>query len=479
MNLEDLIKDDIFKYFHEISNIPRCSHKENRIADYLEQFAKDRKLAYIRDQENNLIIKRNIESNQSVALQAHIDMVCIKNEGASHDFSKDPLTLQLTNNLLSAKNTTLGADNGIGVAYMLALLADDYYKGPNLECIFTTNEEDGMSGASMLDLTSLNSMFLLNLDSEEEGKLYVSCAGGIVCNFHIPIKYKLRQGFTYNIKISGLKGGHSGLEIDKNRGNAIKQAARILNYLQEESIAFRLVEINGGKKHNAIPEETTMKILLKNTDQLEDLKALINNCQNIFQKELRHNDPDVKVTLTYINNEQINTFSKGTTITLIGLLNLLPNGVIKMSDEIPLLVETSANIGKVIQENDFIKITTSLRSSKDENIDTLLEMFDQLKTAFNLQFTTEYSYPGWNYDKNSLLKEIAKETYNNLFNQKLEEIAIHAGLECGFFRNKKADLDIISFGPNIYNIHTPDESVDIISVKKVYNFLKAILKKLG
>jgi dipeptidase D len=479
MNLEDLIKDDIFKYFNEISNIPRCSHKENRIADYLEQFAKARKLAYIRDQENNLIIKRNIEGNQSVALQAHIDMVCIKTEGTSHDFSKDPLNLQLTNNLLSAKNTTLGADNGIGVAYMLALLADDYYKGPNLECIFTTNEEDGMSGASMLDLTSLNSKFLLNLDSEEEGKLYVSCAGGIVCNFHIPIKYKLRQGFTYNIKISGLKGGHSGLEIDKKRGNAIKQAARILNYLQEESIAFRLVEINGGKKHNAIPEETTIKILLKNTDQLEDLKALINNCQNIFQKELRNNDPDVKVTLTYINNEQINTFSKGTTITLIGLLNLLPNGVIKMSDEIPLLVETSANIGKVIQENDFIKITTSLRSSKDENIDTLLEMFDQLKTAFNLQFTTEYSYPGWNYDKNSLLKEIAKETYNNLFNQKLEEIAIHAGLECGFFRNKKADLDIISFGPNIYNIHTPDESVDIISVKKVYNFLKAILKKLG
>lgn len=479
MNLEDLIIDDIFKYFNEISNIPRCSQKEDRIADYLEQFAKARQLAYIRDQENNLIISRNIEGNQSVALQAHIDMVCIKTEGTSHDFSKDPLTLQLTNNLLSAKNTTLGADNGIGVAYMLALLADDYYKGPNLECIFTTNEEDGMSGASMLDLKSLNSKFLLNLDSEEEGKLYVSCAGGIVCNFHIPIKYKLRQGFTYNIKISGLKGGHSGLEIDKKRGNAIKHAARILNYLQEESIAFRLVEINGGKKHNAIPEETTMKILLKNTDQLEDLKALINNCQNIFKKELRYNDPDVQVTLTYINNEQINTFSKGTTITLIGLLNLLPNGVIKMNDEIPLLVETSANIGKVIQENDFIKITTSLRSSKDENIDTLLEMFDQLKTAFNLQFTTEYSYPGWDYDKNSILKEIAKEVYYNLFNEKLEEISIHAGLECGFLKNKKADLDIISFGPNIYNIHTPDESVDIISVKKVYGFLKSLLINLG
>lgn len=479
MNIHDLIKEDIFKYFNEISSIPRCSHSEDKIADYLVQFAKSRNLKYIKDQENNLIIKRETGSLQTVALQAHVDMVCIKSEGSSHDFSNDPLTFQLSNNLLSAKNTTLGADNGVGVAYMLALLADASYEGPNLECIFTTNEEDGMTGASKLDLTSLNSKFLLNLDSEEEGKLYVSCAGGIVCNFHIPIKYKLRDGYTYSIKISGLKGGHSGLEIDKKRGNAIKQAARILNYLQEESIAFRLVEIHGGKKHNAIPEETTIKILLKNMDQLEDLKALINNCQNIFQKELRHTDPDVKVTLTFINNEQINTFSKSTTITLIGLLNLIPNGVIKMNDELPLLVETSSNVGKVIQENDFLKITTSLRSSNNESIDSLLEMFDQLKTAFNLQLTTEYSYPGWDYDKNSLLKEMAKETYYNLFNENLEEIAIHAGLECGFFKNKKADLDIISFGPNIYNIHTPDESVDIISVKKVYHFLYALLKKLG
>lgn len=479
MELQDLIKEDIFKYFNEISNIPRCSHKEDRIADYLVQFAKSRNLKYIKDQENNLIIKREIGSQKTVALQAHIDMVCIKTESSSHDFSNEPLTLQLVNNLLSAKNTTLGADNGIGVAYMLALLADTSYDGPNLECIFTTNEEDGMTGASNLDITNLESKFLLNLDSEEEGKLYVSCAGGIVCNFHIPIKYKLKQGYTYIIKISGLKGGHSGLEIDKKRGNAIKQAARILNYLQEESIAFRLVEINGGKKHNAIPEDTTIKILLKTTDQLEDLKALVNNCQNIFQKELRNNDPDVKVTLTYINNEQINTFSKSTTITLIGLLNLLPNGVIKMDDELPLLVETSSNVGKVIQENDLVKITTSLRSSKKESIDSLLEMFDQLKTAFNLQFSTEYSYPGWSYDKNSILKEMAKEIYFNLFNEKLEEIAIHAGLECGFFKNKKADLDIISFGPNIYKIHTPDEAVDIISVRKVYEFLKSLLKDLA
>lgn len=479
MNLQDLIKEDIFKYFNEISSIPRCSHKEDKIADYLEDFTIKRNLTYIRDQENNLIIKKETGSQQTVALQAHIDMVCIKTEGSNHDFFSEPLTLQLSNNLLSAQNTTLGADNGIGVAYMLALLADADYEGPNLECIFTSNEEDGMTGASKLDLTNLKSNYLLNLDSEEEGKLYISCAGGIVCNFHIPIKYKLRQGYTYSIKISGLKGGHSGLEIDKNRGNAIKQAARILNYLQEESIAYRLVEINGGKKHNAIPEDTTMKILIKNTDQLEDLKALINNCQNIFQKELRHNDPDVKVTLNYINNEQLNTFSKSTTITLIGLLNLLPNGVIKMSGEIPLLVETSSNVGEILQENDLIKITTSLRSSNNESIESLLEMFDQLKTAFNLQFSTEYSYPGWAYNKNSILKEEAKKVYYRLFNENLEEIAIHAGLECGFLKNKKADLDIISFGPNIYKIHTPDEAVDILSARKVYVFLKALLHNLG
>ncbi len=478
MNIQDLIKKDIFKYFYEISNIPRCSHKEVRIADYLEQFAVTQKLVYSRDKENNIIITRNIDSNQYVALQAHIDMVCLKTENSFHDFSKEPLTLQLNKSQLSAKNTTLGADNGIGVAYMLALLADANYEGPNLECILTTNEEDGMTGAANFDIKNLKSDKLINLDSEEEGKLYVSCAGGIVCDFLIPIKYKLREGHTYSIKISGLKGGHSGLEIDKKRGNAIKQSARILNYLQEESIAFRLIEINGGKKHNAIPEEATMKILLKNIDQFEALDALINNCQNIFQKELRHQDPDVKVTLTYLNKEKVNTFSKGTTITIIGVLNLLPDGVIKMSDELPQLVETSANVGKVMKENESLKITTSLRSSKDESIASLLEMFEQLKIAFNLQFSTEYSYPGWNYDKNSLLKEIAKEVYFNQFNEKLEEIAIHAGLECGFFKNKKADLDIISFGPNISNIHTTDESVDINSVRKVYTFLKTLLNSL-
>lgn len=478
MNIQDLIKEDIFKYFYEISNIPRCSHKEEIIADYLEKFAIDQNLAYWRDTENNIIIKREVGSKQTVALQAHIDMVCIKTNDSIHDFSKEPLTLLLNESLMTAKNTTLGADNGIGVAYMLTLLADANYEGPNLECIFTTNEEDGMTGASTLDLTNLNSKFLLNLDSEEEGKLYVSCAGGIVCTFLIPIKYKLREGNTYSIKISGLKGGHSGLEIDKKRGNAIKQAARILNYLQEESIAFRLIEIDGGKKHNAIPEETTMKILLKNTEQFEALDALINNCQNIFQKELRKQDPDVKVTLTYLNKEMVNTFSKSTTTTLIGILNLLPDGVIKMSEELPLLVETSANVGKVLQDKYNIKITTSLRSSKNESIDSLIEMFNQLKTAFNLQFSTEYSYPGWNYDKNSVLKEIAKDVYHYLFNEKLEDIAIHAGLECGFFKNKKADLDIISFGPNINNIHTTDESVNIISVRKVYFFLTNLLKNL-
>ncbi len=479
MILKDVIKEDIFKYFKEISDIPRCSHQEDRMADYLEQFAKTHKLTYTRDQENNLIINRNMGNNQSTALQAHIDMVCLKTEDSIHDFSKDPLTLQLVKNVLTAENTTLGADNGIGVAYMLALLADEDYEGPNLECIFTTNEEDGMTGANHLDLKDLKSKFLLNLDSEEEGKLYVSCAGGIVCNFQIPLKYKIREGYIYSIKISGLKGGHSGLEIDKKRGNAIKQAARILNYLQEESITFRLIEINGGKKHNAIPEETTIKILIKNIEQFEALDALINNCQNIFQKELRHHDPDVKVTLTFLNKDRVSTLSKSTTITLIGLLNLIPNGVIKMSDELPLLVETSTNVGMIKQEKDLLKITTSIRSSKEESIDSLLEMFAQLKIAFNLQFSTEYSYPSWEYDKNSLLKEIAKEVYFNQFNEKLEEIAIHAGLECGFFKNKKADLDIISFGPNINNIHTTDESIDITSARKVYTFLTTLLRSLG
>ena len=479
MNLDDLIKEDIFRYFIDLSNIPRCSHNESAIADYLENFAKNNNLEFKRDEENNLVIKRENGNSESVAMQAHVDMVCIKSADSCHDFSKDPLELVLENNLLSAKDTTLGADNGIGAAYMLAILGDKTYIGPTLECIFTTNEEDGMTGANNLNLADLKSKYLLNLDSEEEGKLYVSCAGGIVCNFGIPVNRKVKEGYIYSINISGLKGGHSGLEIDKKRGNAIKQAARILNYLQEESIAFRLIDINGGKKHNAIPEESVIKILLKNKEQFEALDALINNSQNIFQKELRHQDPDVKVKLEYLQNGTVNAFSKSTTVTLIGLLNLLPDGVIKMSADIPDLVETSANLGKIDISDEKVNVTISLRSSKEEGINDQLEIFEQLKIAFNLIYSTEYAYPGWEYDKNSKLKEIAKEIYFKMYNKKLEEIAIHAGLECGFFKNKKADLDIISFGPTINNIHTTEESVDIDSVRRVYSFLKSLICELN
>ncbi|MDD2371902.1 MAG: beta-Ala-His dipeptidase [Firmicutes bacterium] len=479
MTLTNIKNEDIFKYFIQISNIPRCSHHEAKIAEYLANFAKEHKLEYIRDKYNNLLIKRtNKTSNQTIALQAHIDMVCIKAEHSNHNFNIDPILLSINNNILKAKETTLGADNGIGAAYMLALLDAPNFHGPNLECIFTTNEEDGMTGAENFDMINIKANRLINLDSEDEGKLYVSCAGGIICKLTVPITYKLKEGFTYTIKIDGLKGGHSGLEIDKNRGNAIKFAARILNYLQEESINFRLININGGQKHNAIPEQAQINIMLKSKEQEAGLSAIINNSQNIFRKEYDQREPNVKVTLIENEISKVKVFSKSTTISLIGLLNLLPDGVIKTSEDIKDLVETSTNIGEIYSKPNHITIITSIRSSKNESINSIVGMFNQLKIAFNLQLKTEHSYPGWNYNKNSELKEIAKDVYKNLYNQSLEEIAIHAGLECGFFANKKADLDIISFGPTIKNIHTIDESVDLDSVRRVFIFLKELLNTL-
>ncbi len=478
MTIDTFKIGNIFKNFIKISNIPRCSHEEKKVADYLEDFAVKHMFEYKRDKYDNVLISKNTNSKETVALQAHLDMVCIKTTDSKHDFKVEPLILSLDNKTISAKDTTLGADNGIGVAYMLTLLEDQNYIGPNLECIFTTNEEDGMTGARNFDMSKIKADKLINLDSEEEGKLYVSSAGGIICNLSIPITHKLKEGISYTININGLKGGHSGLEINKNRGNAIKFAARILNYLQEESINFRIVDINGGQKHNAIPEEAQINLILNNVNQHEALSAIINNSQNIFRKELHHCEPNVKVTLFKNELNKVYVYSKSTTIALIGVLNLLPNGVIKKSEDIPDLVETSTNIGKIYTDSKYIIISTSIRSSKIESITSIVDMFNQLKIAFNLLLETENSYPGWFYNKDSKLKEIAKDVYKNLFNQELKEIAIHAGLECGFFANKKADLDIISFGPTIKNIHTTEESVNIDSVRNIYSLLIELLKKL-
>ncbi len=478
MNIDTLVEEDIFKYFIKLSQIPRCSHKEKKVADYLEDFAVKHRLKHIRDQFNNVIIKRPTKSTQTVALQAHIDMVCIKTTNSKHNFNIDPLTVNLDNNLLSAKETTLGADNGIGLSYMLALLNDPNYIGPNLECIFTTNEEEGMTGAEGFDITNLKADKLINLDSEEEGLLYVSSAGGIISNLSIPISHKTKEGNTYTININGLKGGHSGLEINKNRGNAIKFAARILNYLQEESIQFRLIDISGGKKHNAIPTEAKIDIMLKEEEQYDSLSAIINNSENIFRKEYNQREPNTKVILQKGFYEKVKVFSKSTDNAIIGVLNLLPNGVMKMSEDIPDLVETSVNIGKLWTDLNYINIIASIRSSNEESIISMVDTFNRLKIAFNLLFKTEYPYPAWSYNKNSKLKETAKAIYKNIFQKEFNEIAMHAGLECSFFINKKADLDIISFGPTIKNIHTTEESVDIDSVRRVYELLKEILIKL-
>lgn len=479
MNLENLKNEDIFRYFLEISSIPRCSRNEGMIADYLEKFAAKNSLHCTRDKADNIIIKRITENDSYAALQAHVDMVCIKLPQSGHDFSKDPLDVIITENSLMARNTTLGADNGIGVAYMLALLADHDYIGPSLECIFTSNEEDGMTGADYIDISDLKSRYLINLDSEEEGKLYVSSAGGAIFNFIVPVSYKMKNGSVYEITISGLTGGHSGLEIHKKRGNAIKQAARILNYLQEENIGFRLIDIRGGKKHNAIPEEATIRIMLKNGEQKESLIALVHNCENIFQKEQRKEDPNVKVSIDFIEEKSQSVFSKSTTITLVGLLNLLPDGPVKMSSEMEGLVETSSNVATISVSDGIINVDLSVRSSKDAEIDNLSQMFKQLKTAFNIGLKESGHYPGWTYEKSSVLKDKAKVLYRSTYGREIEEIAIHAGLECGFFKNKKADLEIISLGPTIRNIHTAEESVDIDSVRRVYDYLKALLKALN
>lgn len=479
MNLDQLLKERVFACFHEISRIPRCSHHEEGIAVHLQKFAEKHGLPCTRDTENNLIIKRPMPGRKWIALQSHIDMVCIRDQNSSHDFSKDPLKLVLKEDMLYAGGTSLGADNGIGAALMMDLLSDPDYQGPGLECIFTANEEDGMTGATALDLSGLESEQLINLDAEEEGRIHVSCAGGVISRLTLDLEWKTKQGPSYELAVLGLIGGHSGLEIHQGRGNANILLGRILSLLREESISFRISELEGGSKVNAIADQGSVKLLLLKPEQDDLFLEAIRRIERLIQLEFRDQDPDIRLTLRKLGTDSRRVFTKSTTTALIGILNLIPNGVLSMNRELEGLVETSSNLGVVSREQDHLIFSSLLRSSSEESLEALRQRFILLKAAFNLDLAFEHPYPAWPYNKDSLLNKMAHQVYQETFGEAATDLAIHAGLECGILLQKKPMLDIISIGPNTYLIHTPREHVSIPSVLKLRVFVEKLLQALG
>ncbi|MCE9654598.1 aminoacyl-histidine dipeptidase [Clostridium celatum] len=479
--LQNLEPKAVFEYFEEISNIPRGSGNEKEISDYLLNFGKRLGLESIQDEALNIIIKKpgtkGYENAPTVIIQGHMDMVCEKNNGIEHDFEKDPLKLRIVDDYIYATDTTLGADNGIAVAYAMAILASDDIPHPPIEVLITTDEETGMSGAMAINKEHIDGKILINLDNEEEGYLLVSCAGGIRSNATIDVNYQaINDKKLIKINISGLKGGHSGMDIIKERGNSNKILGRILKGLLRE-VKFNLVSLNGGSKNNAIPREAEAVIAINVNDE-NIVVDIINNWNTIISNELRAQDPGLKIEASIYSNNEGKEFTDECTSKVVNLLYLYPNGINTKSTEIEGLVESSTNLGVLTTVDNKVIFDSAIRSSVPSLKEEIVLRSKTIVELLGGDFSTTSDYPAWEYNPNSKIREICQNVHKEMYGKEAEIVAIHAGVECGLFNEKLGNLDMISFGPNLYDVHTPDEHMSISSVRNCYEYLKAILKEI-
>ena len=483
VNIENPKLQLVFKYFSEISKIPRGSGNEKGISDYLVSEAKRLGLEVIQDEALNVIIKKpstqGYENSPGVILQGHMDMVCEKNKDTVHDFTKDEIKLRVDGHYLYATGTTLGADNGIAVAMGLALLASDDIPHPPLEVIYTVNEEVSMIGAMKLDGSIFKGRYIINVDSEEEGKITVSCAGGVTAVITIDKEYKeiSSSKTAYNIGIKGLQGGHSGMEIDKKRGNSNVLMGRVLNHICKNGIDYDLVSIHGGLKNNAIPREAECVILIDDNNK-EALQKEIGSILDIFKNELKTSDPGVILECNKCEETYDKSLSDDIKDKIIGVLNLMPRGIQTMSADIEGLVESSTNLGVVVTNEADIKFEFATRSSVKSLKEDLNYRMDLLSKFIGVKLDLEDDYPEWEYAKNSKLEKICEDTYEELTGKKPEIVALHAGLECGLLLDAIKGAEAVSIGPDLFDVHTPNEHLSISSTEKTWDYLVAILKNV-
>lgn len=480
--LSHLEPREVFGYFEEITRIPRGSGNEREISNYLVDFSKRNGLEVIQDKAMNIIIKKpgtsGYENSPTVIIQGHMDMVNEKNKGTLHDFDRDPLKLRIVDDMIYATGTTLGADNGIAVALSMALLASKDIPHPPLEVLVTTEEETGMGGAMALNANDLKGRLLINIDSEEEGKLLVSCSGGIRMIQKLAIKWEDADSakVPYTLSVRGLKGGHSGMEINKGRGNSNKILGRILNDISNE-IDFCLQEINGGAKMNAIPREADA-VLMINSSDASKLEKKIAEWNAILKNELRTPDPDVNIVLEKSNKKVQRVFSKSTKENTIASLVLIPNGIQSMSMDIPGLVESSTNLGVITTTDSTVEFQSAIRSSVKSLKYSILNQAKMVAKFLGAELNPDSDYPEWEYNPDSKLRTLFERVYKDKFGKEAEITAIHAGVECGLFGEKMKGLDMISIGPNLYDVHTPNEHLSISSTQRTWEYLLAVLKEI-
>ncbi|MDO4793623.1 MAG: aminoacyl-histidine dipeptidase [Filifactor alocis] len=470
-----------YDFFKELSAIPRASGNEGGVQNYLLNFAAEKNLeAFQEEGSGNIVIKKpatkGYEHISPVILQSHMDMVAEKAPESSHNFDTDPIELIEEEGFLHANHTTLGADNGIGVAYSLALLFDDRIEHPALEAIFTTEEETTMKGAELLKGESLSGRYMLNLDSEEEGVFCVSSAGGLDFIGKLPLHHvSSKQDTTYKIVVSDLKGGHSGMNINSGRANANKLLGRLLNRIAKAFPDMELVSVDGGSKMNAIPRDAQARFNLSKKEE-EELRKIVELMQTDACNELQPTD---KAALCLETCEFVSeVMEKQNRDDVISFLLVVPNGVNTMSKNIHGLVESSQNLGIVTTEKDEVGFYISARSSVDSLLELITERNHTLSKLCKVNMLTGRGYPAWEYKADSPLRDLAIRTYETVFHKEAKLEAIHAGLECGYFAKKIPGVDIISLGPNIYDVHSPKEKMELGSADRMYDYVVALLKEM-
>ena len=478
--LENCEPKRVFHYFEEICKIPHGSGNTRQISDYLVQFAKNHDLKYIQDEMNNVVIYKpgtaGYENAPTVIVQGHMDMVCEKRPDVDHDFTKDGLNLSVEGDYVSANGTTLGGDDGIAVAYGLALLESDTIAHPPLEVFITVDEEIGLLGAVGFDCSVLKGRRFINLDSEAEGSLWISCAGGLSGISHIPVTRLEAKGEKLTVKISGLMGGHSGAEIDKNRANANSLLGKFLHGLDAKA-GYELISVQGGQKDNAITRESIAELLTVK-ENVEAVKEYAASMQTAWREEYTGTDEGITVTVTEEGEQDAKVLHPTSKEKVVFFLVNVPYGVQKMSGTIKGLVETSTNIGILKTSENEVLGSSSIRSSVETARDALSVKIEYLTEFLGGEYERQGVYPAWEYRKDSPLRDKMVEVYEEMYGQKPNVVAIHAGLECGLFYKKMEGLDCVSLGPDMKDIHTSEEVLSISSTERVWKYLVKVLGAL-
>ncbi len=475
--LEHLEPKNVFHFFEKLAAIPHGSTNTKAISDWCVKFAEERGLEHYQDDKNNVIIIKEAtpgyENAAPVIVQGHLDMVCEKAPDCMKDMATEGLDLAVEGDTVYAKGTTLGGDDGIAVAMALAVLDASDIPHPRFEAVFTTDEEIGMLGAVDIDVSPLKARRMLNIDSEVEGVFTVSCAGGNMTRCDLPVYREAFAGSALTVRVSGLIGGHSGVEIDKGRANSSMLLGRILCALAGKT-AFRLVSVNGGLKDNAIPRETTAVLVAQDADAVRDVCSTLGAA---FTSEFRTTDPDVIVTVEAADAASL-PMDKDSTDRIVCLLACAPNGIQVMSADMPGLVQTSLNLGVLVTEEKRVLASFCVRSSVETQKRMLVERLQALTARLGGTTAIFGDYPGWEYQTESPLRELMVEVYREQYGRDPKVEAIHAGVECGMFADKIPGLDCVSFGPDLTEIHTYREKMHIASVQRTYAMLLEVLRRM-